>query len=59
MMAGAREDSQALFAAGIRAALETWPALQVSAVIVNKGEMPGTVWERRLKLGPSGEPLSP
>ncbi|XP_049623318.1 pre-rRNA-processing protein TSR2 homolog [Suncus etruscus] len=30
MMADARGDSQALFAAGIRAALETWPALQIA-----------------------------
>ncbi|XP_004606536.1 pre-rRNA-processing protein TSR2 homolog isoform X1 [Sorex araneus] len=29
-MAGAGEDSLALFAAGVRAALETWPALQIA-----------------------------
>lgn len=28
-MAGAGEDSRALFGAGVRAALEAWPALQV------------------------------
>lgn len=30
MMAGAGEDLRALFRAGVRAALEAWPALQVS-----------------------------
>lgn len=30
MMAGGGEDSRALFRAGVRAALEAWPALQVS-----------------------------
>ncbi|XP_045144252.1 pre-rRNA-processing protein TSR2 homolog isoform X2 [Echinops telfairi] len=29
-MAGAREDSRALFGAGVRAALEAWPALQIA-----------------------------
>lgn len=32
-MAGAGEDSRALFGAGVRAALEAWPALQVSGVM--------------------------
>nr|XP_035964948.1 pre-rRNA-processing protein TSR2 homolog isoform X5 [Halichoerus grypus] len=30
MMAGAGEDSRALFGAGVRAALEAWPALQIA-----------------------------
>ncbi|KAB1252885.1 Pre-rRNA-processing protein TSR2-like protein [Camelus dromedarius] len=30
MMAGAAEDSRALFGAGVRAALEAWPALQIA-----------------------------
>ncbi|XP_015992808.1 pre-rRNA-processing protein TSR2 homolog isoform X2 [Rousettus aegyptiacus] len=30
MMAGAGEDSRALFRAGVRAALEAWPALQIA-----------------------------
>lgn len=32
-MAGGGEDSRALFRAGVRAALEGWPALQVSGAI--------------------------
>lgn len=33
MMAGAAEDVRALFGAGVRAALEAWPALQVSEAV--------------------------
>lgn len=32
IMAGVEEDSRALFGAGVRAALEAWPALQVSEI---------------------------
>ena len=34
MMAGVAEDVRALFGAAVRAALEAWPALQVSGAAV-------------------------
>lgn len=42
-MAGAGEDSRALFGAGVRAALEAWPALQVSR---NTARIKVSVWGR-------------
>ena len=37
MMAGVAEDVRALFGAAVRAALEAWPALQVSGAAVDGG----------------------
>lgn len=34
-MAGAEEDSRELFGVGVRAALEAWPALQVSRAMAS------------------------
>ena len=52
MMAGAAEDSRALFGVAVRAALEAWPALQV------RGAAAGTkVKDRgRTGVGPASRP---
>ena len=41
MMAGAGEDLRAVFGAGVRAALEAWPALQVRGAAARAGARAG------------------
>ena len=55
MMADAGEDSRALFGAAVRAALEAWPALQVSGaaagIKIRDRERTGVGLASRLRLG--------
>ena len=55
MMADAGEDLRALFGAAVRAALEAWPALQVSGaaagIKIRDRERTGVGLASRLRLG--------